>query len=380
MENFHSLNLQILVLNLLNGIFQDSGETTSTTKASTGSSSTATKTEANASGASTTTATSNKPVVQTTAGLNSEIEGEIIILPDPDTNSLIIRTSPRNYPAILALINKLDLFPQQVLIEVLIVDLSITDSTAAGLELALQGSSGSKTISGGISSSTANASALGASIGTATASFLAGGSFFIGEPDKIIAQLQLFASDSKTNVLANPILVTSDNKAASISITGEIPIVQEAQVPSGGGSVVTSRVEYRSVGIKLDITPKINSDNYINLKISQEISSRGADVGNQPSFNTRLVNTEVVLKDNQVLVMGGLMQTTTTDTVSGIPILKDLPYIGKLFCSESTSLNKTELMIFITPHVISNSEDSEFVTRQFKKRLSNLKSRGFRKS
>ena len=88
----------------------------------------------------------------------------------------------------------------------------------------------------------------------------------------------------------------------------------------------------------------------------------------------------MVLKDNQVLVMGGLMQTNTTDTVSGVPILKDLPYIGKLFGSESTTLNKTELMIFITPHVISNSEDSEFVTRQFKKRLSNLKPQDFRKS
>ena len=367
---------------LLNGIFQDQGGTTTgtITKASTGSNSTATETKANVSGAITTTSTSTKPIVETTGDLNSDFEGAIIILPDPDTNSLIIRTSPRNYPAILALINKLDLFPQQVLIEVLIVDLDIDESTEAGLELAFKGSAGSTTVAGGISSSDTKATNLGDSIGSAAATFLKGGSFFIGDPDKIIAQLQLFASDSKTNVLSNPILVTSDNKAASISITDEIPIEQEAQTPSGGGSVVTSTVEFRSVGIKLDITPKINSDNYITLKISQEISSRGADVGNQPSFNTRLVNTEVVLKDNQVLVMGGLMQTTTTDTVSGIPILKDLPYIGKLFGSESTSLNKTELMIFITPHVISNSEDSEFVTRQFKKRLSNLKSRGFRKS
>ena len=367
---------------LLNGIFQDQGGTTTgtITKASTGSNSTATETKANVSGAITTTSTSTKPVVQTTDDLNSDFEGAIIILPDPDTNSLIIRTSPRNYPAILALINKLDLFPQQVLIEVLIVDLDIDESTEAGLELAFKGSAGSTTVAGGISSSDTKATNLGDSIGSAAATFLKGGSFFIGDPDKIIAQLQLFASDSKTNVLSNPILVTSDNKAASISITDEIPIEQEAQIPSGGGSVVTSTVEFRSVGIKLDITPKINSDNYITLKISQEISSRGADVGNQPSFNTRLVNTEVVLKDNQVLVMGGLMQTNTTDTVSGVPILKDLPYIGKLFGSESTTLNKTELMIFITPHVISNSEDSEFVTRQFKKRLGNLKSRGFRKS
>ena len=369
----------IALAGLLNGIFQDQGESANTTSNTSAGSTATTKIKANVSGAAT-TSTSTNPVVQTTDGLSNDFEGEIIILPDPDTNSLIIRTSPRNYPAILALIDKLDLFPQQVLIEVLIVDLDIDESTAAGLEIAFQGSAGSTTVKGGSSSSTTKAGTLGTALGAGTASLLAGGSFIIGDPDKLIAQLKLFASDSKTNILSNPILVTSDNKAATISITNEIPIEQEAQVPSGGGSVVTSTVEFRSVGIKLDITPKINADNYITLKISQEISSRGADVGNQPSFNTRLVNTEVVLKDNQVLVMGGLMQTTTTDTVSGIPILKDLPYIGKLFGSESTSLNKTELMIFITPHVISNSEDSEFVTRQFKKRLSNLKSRGFRKS
>ena len=369
----------IALAGLLNGIFQDQGESANTTSNTSAGSTATTKIKANVSGAAT-TSTSTNPVVQTTDGLSNDFEGKIIILPDPDTNSLIIRTSPRNYPAILALIDKLDLFPQQVLIEVLIVDLDIDESTAAGLEIAFQGSAGSTTVKGGSSSSTTKAGTLGTALGAGTASLLAGGSFIIGDPDKLIAQLQLFASDSKTNILSNPILVTSDNKAATISITNEIPIEQEAQIPSGGGSVVTSTVEFRSVGIKLDITPKINADNYITLKISQEISSRGADVGNQPSFNTRLVNTEVVLKDNQVLVMGGLMQTTTTDTVSGIPILKDLPYIGKLFGSESTSLNKTELMIFITPHVISNSEDSEFVTRQFKKRLSNLKSRGFRKS
>jgi len=369
----------IALAGLLNGIFQDQGESANTTSNTSAGSTATTKIKANVSGAAT-TSTSTNPVVQTTDGLSNDFEGEIIILPDPDTNSLIIRTSPRNYPAILALIDKLDLFPQQVLIEVLIVDLDIDESTAAGLEIAFQGSAGSTTVKGGSSSSTTKAGTLGTALGAGTASLLAGGSFIIGDPDKLIAQLKLFASDSKTNILSNPILVTSDNKAATISITNEIPIEQEAQIPSGGGSVVTSTVEFRSVGIKLDITPKINADNYITLKISQEISSRGADVGNQPSFNTRLVNTEVVLKDNQVLVMGGLMQTTTTDTVSGIPILKDLPYIGKLFGSESTSLNKTELMIFITPHVISNSEDSEFVTRQFKKRLSNLKSRGFRKS
>lgn len=364
---------------LLNGIFTaNTSSTTENKSAASGANSTqsGSATTANVSGATTTTGTTttaggSRPNLQLTGGISEDIEGDITIIPDPDTNSLIIRTSPRNYPAILALINKLDLFPQQVLIEVLIVDLSVDESSDLGIDWAAQGTAGSNTIAGGVNKATTGAT-LGTSIGTATASFLPGGSFFIGDPDKIIAQLQIFASNSKANVLANPILVTADNKAANISITDEIPINSTTLSTAGGTNVTSTTVEFRSVGIKLDITPKINSDNFVNLKINQEISSRGVDVGTTPSFNTRQVNTEVVLKDNQILVMGGLMRTNSTDTVSGVPILKDLPYIGKLFGTESTTLSKTELMIFITPHVISNNQDSEFVTKQFKKRLYGL--------
>ena len=101
---------------------------------------------------------------------------------------MIIRTSPRNYPAILALINKLDLLPQQVLIEVLIVDLTVDEQTATGLDFAMKGSIGPYKASGSSSASQDVATTLGDSIGTATSSFLKGGSFVIGQPDKIIAQ------------------------------------------------------------------------------------------------------------------------------------------------------------------------------------------------
>jgi general secretion pathway protein D len=358
---------------LLNGIF--TGEGTSDTENSSSTAEANTE-EANISGATTPTPVSTsapRPNLELTGGISEDIEGEITIIPDPDTNSLIIRTSPRNYPAILSLINKLDLFPQQVLIEVLIVDLSVDETTDMGVDWGVKGSAGSTTVQGGANKAFSTGAALGDSIGTATASFLQGGSFIIGDPDKIIARLQVFASDSKANVLANPILVTADNKAANISITDEIPINSTTLTTNTVQPVTSTTVEYRSVGIKLEITPKINSENYVNLKINQEISSRGTDVGTTPSFNTRQVNTEVVLKDNQVLVMGGLMRTDSTDTISGVPFLKDLPLVGKLFGSESTTHKKTELMIFITPHVISNKEDSQFVTRQFKNRLRGLK-------
>jgi len=313
--------------------------------------------------------------IETQGGIEDNFQGEITIIPDPDTNSLVIRTSPRNYPALSALIKKLDLFPQQVLIEVLIIDVTLDAETRAGLEWALQTGKGKTTFVGGVSQTPGSGSTLGSQIGGATASILQpGGSFLVSNPNNLITLLQAFASDSKANVLANPILVTTDNKSANISIADEIPIQSTTLTSAGAANPVTqSTIEYRSVGIKLDIIPKINSDNFVNLQLSQEISSLGPTIGSQPSFATRLLNTEVVLKDNQVLVMGGLMRTNTVDSNEGIPILRKIPYLGKLFSTDIQTTKKTELMLFITPHIISNSEDSDHVTKQFRRRLGSFR-------
>ena len=160
----------------------------------------------------------------------------------------------------------------------------------------------------------------------------------------------------------------------------EIP-VQSTTLSSAATTtqVFQGNIEYRSVGIKLNIFPKINSDNYVNLQIDQEVSSVGAPVPTgelltpTPSFRTEQLHTEVVLKDNQVLVMGGLMRTDTTFTNEGIPVLRKIPWIGKLFSTDTETSKKTELMIFITPHVISNDNDSDYVTKQFQRRLGSYK-------
>jgi len=313
-----------------------------------------------------------EPSIQTQGAITDSFQGEIIIIPDPDTNSLVIRTNPRNYSALLALINKLDLFPQQVLIEVLIIDVTIDEATRTGLEWVLQGDVRGTNFIGGVNQTPTT---LGSSIGGATASLLQpGGSLILNDPSNLILQLQAFASDSKANILANPILVTADNKAAGISIVDEIPVQSTTLTSAGAANPVTqTSVEYRSVGIKLNIFPKINSDNYVNLQIDQEVSSLGPDVQTVPSFRTQQLHTEVVLKDNQVLVMGGLMRTDTVISNEGIPILRNIPWLGKLFGTDTNTSKKTELMIFITPHVISNDNDSNYVTKQFQRRLGNYK-------
>jgi general secretion pathway protein D len=326
-----------------------------------------------------------KTSLKVQGGIDSDLVGEIYIIPDVDTNSLIIRTGPKNYPVILEIIKKLDLLPQQVLIEVLILDLVIDDETRTGIEWALKGTvgddginNGDKIVGGGGAGSS---STLGAEIAnTATSLFSPGASFFVQQKDKFIGLLQAFASDSKVNIISNPILITSDNKEANISIADDIPIQSSTiTTPTAGQPLTQSTIEFRSVGIKLGIIPKINSDNFVNLKIDQEISNLGPTFQNTPSFTTRTMKTEVVLKDNQVLVMGGLIRTTKSDTVEGIPWLMDIPWLGRLFSTNSSTVNQTELMLFITPHIISNTEDSNFVTEQFQLKLGGLNDRAPRR-
>jgi len=258
-----------------------------------------------------------------------------------------------------------------VLIEVLILDLTLDDSMSRGIEWFFQSTTDGTTIGGG---STAAGSTLGAPIGTA-GSFPQGGTLFVTEPGRVMAQLKLLASESKTNIIGNPILVTSDNKPANISISEDVPFKSTSLTTTTN---TTSRTtQFRNVGIKLDITPKINSDNFVNLLINQEISSVAESsfqgTGN-PSFLSRVINTEVVLKDNEVLIMGGLIRNQSSESHQGVPVLKDIPWLGELFGSRTRGNTKTELVVFIAPHIISNVGDAAFVTGQFKNRLGNLKS------
>ena len=262
----------------------------------------------------------------------------------------------------------------------MIIDLQIDEASRRGIEWILEGESMGNvdfTQVGSLSSSGVTNSILGTSISGATASLVPGGSMILENASRLKAKLELFATNSQADVLANPILVTSDNKAASISVTDEIPVASSTLTTNSAAPVTSTSISFKKVGVKLDIFPKINSDNFVNMKIRQEISSKGADITSggvtTASFNTREVNTEVVLKDNQVLVMGGLMRTDKSQVEVGIPGLMDIPYLGKLFSSENTTIKKTELMIFITPHIISTVDDSSIATREIRKRLSSIK-------
>lgn len=310
--------------------------------------------------------------VEVKSTLRGEVSGEIIIIPDKFTNALIIRTLPVNFPAILDTIKLLDLMPQQVLIEVLVLELTIDEQTRAGLDWAFRAFRKEGNFAAG------NLPTMPGDVfqpGISATSLLTQGFSFIAQSDELFALFQAFAQDSKLNVLSNPILITSENMPASINITNDIPIeTSTITTPTGGTPVISTTVQYKSVGIKLDITPRINKERFVDLQISQESSNVDTSASfSQPAFFTRSTNTNVVIKDKQTLVIGGLMETTKSHSDSGVPFLKDIPILGRLFTVKSDRVRKTELIIFITPHVISNVSEANEVTKAFRSKLLHLK-------
>jgi len=312
--------------------------------------------------------------------ISASTEGPLKVIAHANTNSIIIRSTRKNYPGVLETLKKLDKMPQQVLIEVLITELTLSDQLEFGVEWAFHSNNGKS-----FGSQNNGSLGTGGATGTTATNLLAGGnfnpvganglSFFTRNSGNVMALLHTLASDSKLEVRASPVLMTSDNKSASIDITNEVPISTTSE--SQGGTI-TQNIQYRSVGIRLSVTPKINDEKFVTLNINQEISqiddSRTAQFSsNAVPLLRRQARTTVVVKDEETLVIGGMINKQKGGGRSGVPWLSKIPILGWLFGTTTKSDSKTELMIFITPHVVASVKDAEVITNEVEKKISELK-------
>ncbi|WP_321491607.1 type II secretion system secretin GspD [uncultured Desulfobacter sp.] len=285
------------------------------------------------------------------------LKGSIKISTDENRNALIIEAYPSDYQIVKKVIEQLDIMPRQVLIEVTIADISLTDKSDMGIEwtkyLSGQGFSGQT--SGSIGSSGLN--------------------FSIGLSDKWETALSFLASENRVNILSTPVILATDNKEASIDVADEIPVVSTSYTTvTDGNNVVTNTVEYRKTGIILTVTPHINDKGFVTLELNQEVSNTGdgVDAGGETylSFRTRNINTTFTVNHQQTVMIGGLMTSTNSDDSTGLPLLYKIPGLKWIFGQDSTSFEKTELAIFITPHVIYSMEEIATITREFRQRTS----------
>lgn len=268
---------------------------------------------------------------------------------DPQGNRIIFSATDQEYSGHLRLLRQLDTPADEVLIEVTIAEVTLTDDLRYGVEF-LFDQIGSR----GYSLGFGTLGGLGLATGGASGRYTSG---------DYTVDFGAMAENNQINVLSTPRLVTKSGSSASIQVGTDVPIITSqtaAGTQAGGTTDILQSVDYRKTGILLDIEPLVLSGNRIDLKISQEVSSAQANANQaiaSPVISNRSINTELTLQDGQSAILGGLIENRYTRGTSGIPFLKDLPLIGGAFSTETLTANETVLLVMITPYIMKTRTD-----------------------
>ncbi|MCP4981455.1 MAG: type II secretion system secretin GspD [Gammaproteobacteria bacterium] len=296
-------------------------------------------------------------------------ENQLKIVSDETNNAIVIMATRPQYESILSVIKDLDVLPLQVLIEVSIIEVTLTDELSYGVEWFLQHND--------LSNGKFNAeSTLDLNAGAGIGAIAPGFSFLMnGSGSLVQAVFNTLAAESKLNVISSPSLMALDNHTATIRVGNQQP-VQVASAKSSDNDVLTQSIEFKSTGVLLSVTPRVNSGGLVTMELSQEVTDVGGidDATGQRSFLQRNINSTVAVQDGRTIVLGGLITENEVESESGLPGLHGLPIIGALFGKTSTSTVKSELIVLITPKVIFNHENATRLTREYAQKLELLKS------
>ncbi|MBN2895216.1 MAG: hypothetical protein JXK05_04915 [Campylobacterales bacterium] len=301
---------------------------------------------------STTNAASATPPQTTKEPQNTGPLSQQRVILDKTQNNLIIYATPATYKQLHRTLAQLDTRRKQVLIEVTIAEVTLSDQLQFGVEwfLKSQGSDWVNTIG--------TAGALGLGANALSGTLLKNSAYFE-------AMFNAFAQEKLLNVLSSPRVLVLDREAASINVGSEIPILTSDTTSSTTDTTNTTKtqaVQYRNTGVILSVTPYISSHDILTLELSQEVSE--ADVNavskiDSPSILNRSLKTKVLLSSGQTVMLGGLIKENKSTTYTKVPLLGDIPYLGELFKSESDGTTNTELIITIKPLILSDTHDHE---------------------
>ena len=268
------------------------------------------------------------------------------IVADEATNSLLIRSTARDYRQLLTTIAQLDVVPLQVMVNAVIAQITLTEDTRFGVDWSRVASDALDPLS----SSTVTDFAPNLNGLMFTRGFVDGSS-------RVDATLEAIAQNNEVRLLARPSLTVGNNQEGEIQIGAEVPVEAGESISAGGLS--TTNIQYRDTGIGLLITPQINEDGVVNLIINQTLRSvdnSASGINNNPVFNNQEITTTVVVRDGDNIVLGGLIQTDTENLNTGVPLLNRVPGIGNLFSYQQDNLERRELFIVLRPEIIDLNE------------------------
>lgn len=280
------------------------------------------------------------------------LTGQVYCVADPDTNTLMVLTAPSNFERLRAIIAELDRPIPQVLIKVLIAEVTWGDDMDLGVEFSILDVEPD-----------GDEQSLFTDFGVADAT---GGLVLRVVGGDVTAALRALQEITKLDILSRPSILTSDNQTATITVGEEVPFVRNTRTTETGQTINT--IEYEDIGIILEVTPHINPDGLVIMDVSPEISTTTAETVpisetlNAPVFAKRSANTRIAIRDGQTIVIGGLMQDRRSESVRQVPILGSIPLLGALFRRTVEEKDKTELLIFLTPHVAREPDELRDMT------------------
>lgn len=291
------------------------------------------------------------------------------VVVNPATNTLIIASQGLDRGQVLGLLRDLDRPTRGAVIEVTVAEVRLTDSFSLGVEF---GFDSTRPDGSGWSGGT-----IGNLISGATGLRVTN----IDSAGQLRLAINALATNNRARVLSSPTVLARNGETATIQVGEEVPIVTSQQTTTTGSSTtpggalapgVLQTIEYRSTGVILKVRPTIFSDDRIDLDVAQEVSSAASTttgVSISPTFSTRKVETKLSLREGSTVMLAGLISSQTTAGDKGVPWLKDIPLVGQLFKQDTRDGNSTELIVLITPYVVSDDADAKAVTEAFRKRL-----------
>ena len=315
-----------------------------------------------------------EPTEETSGSATALLDDGVRITADENTNSLVIVASPEAFDIIQDVITQLDIRRKQVFVEVVIMELASEDTLDIGVGLHAGKPGESSLAYGALQMGTTTF------LGPSTADLVSGLAMGVfGDGISVTTDagevtvpafgiaLSALQANSSVNILSTPNVLTLDNEEAKIVVGRNIPFPTSQGRDSNNNPIVSYQRE--DVAITLKVTPQINESDYVTLELFQEVTeieedSQGLDVSSAGFITSkRSAETTVLVKDNQTIVIGGLMGATDTQVQTKIPVLGDLPLVGVLFRGQRKVSRKTNLLIFLTPHVINTPADLEEVYR-----------------
>jgi type II secretory pathway component GspD/PulD (secretin) len=291
-----------------------------------------------------------------------QLDQEVAVVAEPLSNTLLLSANQRYFDQVRSIIDQIDVARPQVLIQVVLAEVTLDNSSDFGVEWKYTGVKGANTYGVGTDYGVANQlQSLG---GFSTA--VSGSDFnFL---------LRALKTDNKLEVLSRPQIVTADNKPATINVGQRVPLIDTSRLDVQNN--LTTSYRYEDVGVNLTVTPKISSDGFVQMEIgttNSDISASSVAINKSssvPIINQRKANTTVSAQSGQTIIIGGLISTSDQKLVKKLPVLGDIPYIGALFRSSSVSKERKELIILLTPQVLENTQsqtplqDPDDVTRR----------------